>query len=316
MSSSVKKKVLVTGSSGFIGSHLISKFNHLGYEVIKVSRSRKTASHVIKNISGDTEWSDILEDVEVIVHCAAAVHQMNLSENTLNSYQQLNIEGTINFASKAAKAGVKRFIFISSIKVNGEKTPIGRPFLFDDPRRAEDPYGISKAKAEEGLEEIASKTNLEVTIIRPPLVYGPDVRANFASLLKLASKNFPLPFGAINNKRSFVALDNLVDLIITCIDHPNAANQTFLVSDDNDVSTSELYSVMVESFGKKAMLININPYFLRLLAQLFGKKEMIERLCGDLRIDISHTKNTLDWMPVVSLAEGVKKCASSLISNK
>ncbi len=316
MSSSVKKKVLVTGSSGFIGSHLISKFNHLGYEVIKVSRSRKTASHVIKNISGDTEWSDILEDVEVIVHCAAAVHQMNLSENTLNSYQQLNIEGTINLASKAAKAGVKRFIFISSIKVNGEKTPIGRPFLFDDPRRAEDPYGISKAKAEEGLEEIASKTNLEVTIIRPPLVYGPDVKANFASLLKLASKNFPLPFGAINNKRSFVALDNLVDLIITCIDHPNAANQTFLVSDDNDVSTSELYSVMVESFGKKAVLININPYFLRLLAQLFGKKEMIERLCGDLRIDISHTKNTLDWMPVVSLAEGVKKCASSLISNK
>ena len=240
----------------------------------------------------------------------------DLAEDPHKEFMETNCFGTLNLARQAAQAGVKRFIFLSSIKVNGEESHSGSPFSFDDPRMPKGPYGISKAKAEEGLLKIAAETRLEVTIIRPPLVYGPDVKANFAALLKLASKNVPLPLGSINNKRSFVALDNLVNLIVTCIDHPKAANQVFLVSDDNDVSTSKLFSIMVEAFGKKARLINVSPHFLRLIAKLIGKEEMIDRLCGDLSVDIRHTKNTLDWTPVVSLVDGVKICVSNSLSNK
>ena len=311
-------KLLLTGSTGFLGRALQKKLNdHL---VILTSRSdemENSSRFFRKTISSAENFLDCLNDVDVVIHTAARVHQMNdLAEDPQKEFMETNCFGTLNLARQAAKAGVKRFIFISSIKVNGEQSHSGRPFSFDDPRRAEDPYGISKANAEEGLLKIADETRLEVTIIRPPLVYGPDVKANFAALLKLASKNFPLPLGCVNNKRSFVALDNLINLIVTCIDHPKAANQVFLVSDDNDVSTSKLFSIMVEAFGKKARLININPYFLRLIAKLIGKEGMIDRLCGDLTVDIRHTKNTLDWTPVVSLVDGVKICVSHSLNNK
>jgi UDP-glucose 4-epimerase len=311
-------KLLLTGSTGFLGRALQKKLDdHL---VILTSRSdemENSSRFFRKTISSAENFSDCLNDVDVVIHTAARVHQMNdLAEDPQKEFMETNCFGTLNLARQAAKAGVKRFIFISSIKVNGEQSHSGRPFSFDDPRRAEDPYGISKANAEEGLLIIADETRLEVTIIRPPLVYGPDVKANFAALLKLASKNFPLPLGCVNNKRSFVALDNLINLIVTCIDHPKAANQVFLVSDDNDVSTSKLFSIMVEAFGKKARLINISPYFLRLIAKLIGKEGMIDRLCGDLVVDIRHTKNTLDWTPVVSLVDGIKMCVSNSLSNK
>jgi UDP-glucose 4-epimerase len=311
-------KLLLTGSTGFLGRALQKKLDdHL---VILTSRSdemENSSRFFRKTISSAENFSDCLNDVDVVIHTAARVHQMNdLAEDPQKEFMETNCFGTLNLARQAAQAGVKRFIFISSIKVNGEQSHSGRPFSFDDPRRAEDPYGISKANAEEGLLIIADETRLEVTIIRPPLVYGPDVKANFAALLKLASKNFPLPLGCVNNKRSFVALDNLINLIVTCIDHPKAANQVFLVSDDNDVSTSKLFSIMVEAFGKKARLINISPYFLRLIAKLIGKEGMIDRLCGDLVVDIRHTKNTLDWTPVVSLVDGIKMCVSNSLSNK
>ena len=311
-------KLLLTGSTGFLGRALQKKLDdHL---VILTSRSdemENSSRFFRKTMSSTENFSDCLNDVDVVIHTAARVHQMNdLAEDPQKEFMETNCFGTLNLARQAAKAGVKRFIFISSIKVNGEQSHSGRPFSFDDPRRAEDPYGISKANAEEGLIKIANETRLEVTIIRPPLIYGPDVKANFAALLKLASKNVPLPLGSVNNKRSFVALDNLVNLIVTCIDHPKAANQVFLVSDDNDVSTSKLFSIMVEAFGKKARLINVSPHFLRLIAKLIGKEEMIDRLCGDLRVDIRHTKNTLDWTPVVSLVDGVKICVSNSLSNK
>ena len=311
-------KLLLTGSTGFLGRALQKKLgDHL---VILTSRSdemENSSRFFRKTISSAENFSDCLNDVDVVIHTAARVHQMNdLAEDPHKEFMETNCFGTLNLARQAADAGVKRFIFISSIKVNGEQSHLGRPFSFDDPRRAEDPYGISKANAEEGLLKIADETRLEVTIIRPPLVYGPDVKANFAALLKLASKNVPLPLGSVNNKRSFVALDNLVNLIVTCINHPKAANQVFLVSDDNDVSTSKLFSIMVEAFGKKARLINVSPHFLRLIAKLIGKEEMIDRLCGDLSVDIRHTKNTLDWTPVVSLVDGVKICVSNSLSNK
>ena len=311
-------KLLLTGSTGFLGRALQKKLDDHLLNLTSRGDEVKNLSHFYKkNISSTENFSDCLNDVEVVIHTAARVHQMNdLSEDPQKEFMETNCFGTLNLARQAAEAGVRRFIFISSIKVNGEQSYPGRPFSFDDPRRAEDPYGISKAKAEEGLLKIAAETRLEVTIIRPPLVYGPNVKANFAALLKLASKNFPLPFGSINNKRSFVALDNLVNLIITCIDHPKAANQVFLVSDDNDVSTSKLFSIMVESYGKKAWLINVSPRFLRLIAKFIGKEEIIDRLCGDLRVDILHTKNTLDWTPVISLTEGIKICVPNSFSNK
>ena len=311
-------KLLLTGSTGFLASALQKKLND--HVVILTSRDDEIESSsrfFRKNISSTENFSDCLSNVEVVIHTAARVHQMNdLAEDPQKEFMETNCFGTLNLAKQAAQAGVKRFIFISSIKVHGEESHSGRPFSFDDPRMPKDPYGISKAKAEEGLLKIAAETRLEVTIIRPPLVYGPDVKANFAALLKLASKNVPLPLGSVKNKRSFVALDNLVNLIVTCIDHPKAANQVFLVSDDNDVSTCELFSIMVDAFGKKARLINVSPHFLRLIAKLIGKEEVIDRLCGDLSVDIKHTRNTLDWTPVVSLVDGVKICVSHSLNNK
>jgi nucleoside-diphosphate-sugar epimerase len=310
-------KILLTGASGFIGKYVQRKLQK--HVVILTSRSEEienSSRFFRKTISSTENFSDCLSGVEVVIHTAARVHQMNdLAENPQKEFMETNCFGTLNLARQAAKAGVKRFIFISSIKVNGEQSHKSRPFSFDDPRRPEDPYAASKAKAEEGLLKIADDTRLEITIIRPPLVYGPDVKANFSALLKLASKNLPLPLGSVHNKRSFVALDNLVNLIVTCIDHPKAANQVFLVSDDNDVSTSELFSIMVEAFDKKPCLINVNPHLLKLFAKLVGKEEMIDRLCEDLRVDIRHTKNTLDWKPVLSLVDGVKICVSNSITN-
>jgi UDP-glucose 4-epimerase len=311
-------KILLTGGNGFVGKYLQTKL--YDHTLVLTSRGNvlgNSPKYFKKTISSKESFEDCLMDVEVVIHAAARVHQMNdLAEDPQKEFMETNCFGTLNLARQAAQAGVKRFIFLSSIKVNGEESDSGSPFSFDDPRMPKDPYGISKAKAEEGLLKIAAETRLEVTIIRPPLVYGPNVKANFAALLKLASKNVPLPLGSVNNKRSFVALDNLVNLIVTCINHPKAANQVFLVSDDNDVSTSKLFSIMVEAYGKKARLINVSPHFLRLIAKLIGKEEMIDRLCGDLSVDIRHTKNTLDWTPVVSLVDGVKICVSNSLSNK
>jgi nucleoside-diphosphate-sugar epimerase len=311
-------KLLLTGSTGFLGGALQKKLND--YDLILTSRSgakENSLTHFKKTISSRENFLDCLHDVEVVVHTAARVHQMNdVADDPLKEFMETNCYGTLNLANQAAKAGVKRFIFISSIKVNGEKSQVDMPFCFDDPRQPKDPYGVSKAKAEEGLIKIASETGLEVTIIRPPLVYGPNVKANFASLLKLAEKNIPLPIGSIQNKRSFVSIDNLVSLIIACINHPNAANQVFLVSDDQDVSTSKLFSLMVEAFGKKPRLFKVSPKFLRFIASLIGKKKVIDRLCEDLSVDIWHTKNLLNWCPVVSIADGIKICATNSFGDK
>jgi nucleoside-diphosphate-sugar epimerase len=311
-------KLLLTGSTGFLGRALQKKLDdHL---VILTSRSDEieNSSRFFRKIISSTEnFLDCLNDVDVVIHTAARVHQMNdLAEDPQKEFMEINCFGTLNLARQAAQAGVKRFIFLSSIKVNGEQSHPDQPFRFDDPRKPRDPYGISKARAEEGLLKIAAETKLEVTIIRPPLVYGPDVKANFAALLRLASKNLPLPLGSVYNKRSFIALDNLVSLIVTCVDHPKAANQIFLVSDDDDISTAKLFTIMVEAFGKEARLFSISPFLLRGIARLIGKEDMIDRLCGDLRLDIEHTKNTVDWAPVVSVADGVKICVPNLFTNK
>ena len=300
-------KLLLTGSTGFLGNALKKKLRE--HDLILTSRSFDKDASIFfkKNISSKENFSECLKDIEVVIHTAARVHQMK-DEASNPIYMETNCMGTLNLANQASLAGVKRFIFISSIKVNGEQSDFDIPFRYNDLPAPRGQYAISKAKAEEGLLKISNETNMEVTIIRPPLVYGPCVQANFASLLNLAKLNLPLPLGSVNNKRSLIALDNLVNLIITCIDHPNAGNQIFLASDNNDVSTSELFSIMVKAYGMQPRLINVNLRFLKFVAGLAGKKNMIERLCGDLIVDISHTKKTLGWNPVVSIDEGIKKC--------
>ena len=309
-------RILLTGATGFIGSAIQKKLTD--HDLIMTSRGftdRKQANLFKKNLSSTENFSDCLKDVDIVIHAAAKVHEMDFQQkNSLTEYMETNCFGTLNLARQAAKMGVKRFIFISSIKVNGERTYPNKPFRHDDPRLPLDPYGKSKAEAEIGLLKIAADTQLEATIIRPPLVYGPGVKANFEALLRLAYRNFPMPLKSVTNKRSFVAIDNLISLILECIKNPKAANQVFLVSDDRDVSTPKLYKMMVEAFGKKPKLYGVNPRLLRVLAGFVGKGSSVDRLCEDLRVDIEYTKNLLDWSPVVSLMDGINLCASDLIA--
>jgi len=226
----------------------------------------------------------------------------------LMEYRRVNVDGTINLARQAAEAGVRRFIFISSIKVNGEQTSFGRPFTAEDIPVPVDAYGISKYEAERGLLKISADTGLEVVIIRPPLVYGPGVKGNFSSMMRVVKKGFPLPLGAIKNKRSLVALDNLVDLIITCINHPAAANQVFLAGDGEDLSTTELLRGVAKAAGVSSRLIPVPASVLMFMASLVGKKEMAQRLLGSLQVDISKACDLLGWTPLLSVEEGLRRC--------
>jgi len=228
--------------------------------------------------------------------------------DSLAEYRCINVDATIYLARQAAAAGVKRFIFISSIKVNGEATFYGKQFLPTDEPRPRDAYGLSKMEAEQGLMELASETGLEVVIIRPPLVYGAGVKGNFASMIKLVERGFPLPLGAIHNKRSLVGIDNLVDLIIRCIDHPAAANQVFLAGDGKDLSTTELLRGVGEAMGNPARLIPVPAGLLQLGATLLGKKAMAQRLLESLQVDISKTCELLDWKPPYTVDEGLRRC--------
>lgn len=310
----LNSKILITGHTGFIGKALVKALTI--DNIVMIGRRRldkQLGSFFQKSLDSKESFADCLSEVSVVIHAAARVHVMaDTATDPLDEYRAVNTAGTLNLARQAATAGVKRFIFISSIKVNGEGTTTGKPFLYNDTPQPEDPYGISKAEAEVGLMQIATETGMEVVVIRPPLVYGPGVKANFAAMLKLAKKNLPLPLGAIHNKRSLVALDNLVDLIITCIDHPKAANQTFLVSDNSDVSTTELLQMMTRAVGKKPRLIPVPVSWLKLAGKLTGKKAIIDRLCGNLQVDISHTKQTLGWQPPITVEEGIARCFAEL----
>lgn len=308
--------ILLTGASGFVGGSILEKIVQFSPKVIV----RKLPLSVIPGVeyfscdmNGATDYRSILHGVDVIIHAAARAHVMSETHlNTQALYDDININATVNLARQAAQRGVKRFIYISTIKVHGEENVNGLAFRYDDELAPDDCYAVSKAESEIKLQNIASAYGMEFTIIRPPLVYGPGVKANFATMMNFARKNPPLPLGAISNKRSLVAIDNLVDLIVTCINHPNAANQTFLVSDDQDVSTTELLKKMASAFGKKSRLIPVPMGLIQLIASLLGRRAVAQRLCSSLVVDISHTKETLSWKPPVTMEQQLAKIAASL----
>ena len=257
-----------------------------------------------------TDWGLALQGVDEVVHCAARVHVMqDDATDQLQAYREVNVYGTLNLARQAAQAGVRRFVFVSSIKVNGEATQPGQSFTADDVPAPLDPYGVSKLEAEQGLRRIEAQTGMGVVIVRPPLVYGIGVKANFAALMRWVARGIPLPLGAIYNSRSMVALDNLVDLLVSCVKHPAAAGQTFLVSDGEDVSTSELLRRTAQAMGKKAFLLPIPAFVLELGAALLGKRAVVQRLCGSLQLDINKTRQLLRWNPPVSVDEGLRRAA-------
>ncbi len=306
--------ILVTGGSGFVGSALLTRLLKDGYEARTTTRGclsaeLKDVQHLkIRDMNASTDWNAALIRVYAVVHCAARVHVMqDGSADPLQSYREVNVDGTLNLASQAAQAGVRRFVFVSSIKVNGEATQSYRPFTADDVPSPLDPYGLSKLEAEQGLRKIEAQTGMEVVIVRPPLVYGRGVKANFSAMMRWVALGIPLPLGAIQNARSMVALDNLVDLLVTCIKHPAAAGQTFLVSDGQDVSTTELVRRTARAMGKKVILLPVPVPVLERGAAMLGKRAVAQRLCGSLQVDIEKTRRLLGWTPPLTLDQGLKK---------
>jgi len=314
--------VLITGCNGFVGQQLVKILGSRSLRLAVRNPSEYFGSTTHDVCAGDLsvkrDWSAALENVDLIVHCAARVHIMNeKSSDPLGEFRRVNVDGTLRLANQAAAAGVKRFIFLSSIKVNGEHTQFGSPFVADQRPNPSDPYAISKMEAEEGLLALAMATGMEVVIIRPPLIYGPGVKANFLAMMRWLRRGIPLPFGAVtDNKRSLVALDNLVDLIVTCLDHPSAANQIFMVSDGENLSTAALLRRMGAALGRPARLIPVPVSLLRLGAKWFGKPAVAQRLCGSLEVDISKTRELLGWVPPVSVEEGLRRTALHWIESQ
>lgn len=314
--------VLLTGASGFVGRTLLGR---LAFDTsIKLaavcrrpldSLAGNVAQVLIDGLDREAEWASILDGMNLVIHAAARVHIMDdNASNPMAEFRKVNVDGTLKLARQAARAGVKRFIFISSIKVNGEETLPGHCYTADDIPAPEDPYGISKKEAEEALRALGAETGMEVVIIRPVLVYGPGVKANFLNMMKWLYKGIPLPLGAIENKRSLVSVDNLVDLIVTCMHHPAAANQTFLVSDGEDLSTPQLLTRMGKALGCSARLLPIPASWLKAAAKVAGRPTIAQRLCGSLQVDIEKTRRLLDWSPPVSVDEGLGKTADDFLS--
>ena len=304
---------MVTGATGFLGKSLIKQLcNEFPksniFPVIRIDSTSfdEFNTIVVDDINSKTEWSDKLQGIDCVIHCAARVHVLNESdEDPLEAFREVNLRGTLQLAQAAAKSGVKRFIFVSSIKVNGESTTGRLPYRSTDTPNPQDPYGISKAEAEEGLKKLAEETGMDVVIIRPPLVYGPGVKANFAAMLKLASTGVPLPFGCVkHNQRSMVYVENLISLIIECINNPSAANQTFLISDDDDLSTKAFVQGLSMALGKSSFMLPVPNSVFSFAGKILGKTAIIDRLCGSLQVDINHTKNTLNWRSPYSVEQG------------
>ena len=310
-------KVLVTGGSGFVGGALCASLDGSSHSIRLALRlaNAKSGTYdqvVVGQIDAEANWSAALKDVEVVIHLAARVHVMDeQSADPLSGFRRVNVDGSLNLARQAASIGVKRLIYLSSVKVNGELTMPGQPFIESDVANPQDAYGLSKFEAEQGLLLIAQETGMEVVIIRPPLVYGPGVKANFASMMRAVKRGIPLPLGVIRNNRSFVYVGNLVSLITTCMYHPEAANQVFLVSDGCDLSTPQLLQACATALGVKSRLWHLPQRFIEGFAVFVGKRDVAQRLCGNLQVDITKARSILGWTPPISVADGLKATAKA-----
>lgn len=310
--------ILVTGANGFIGQALCPALLRRGHSVRKAVRNRHAASHsggdegtiTLGSIDEQTDWSSALQGVDAVIHLAARVHVMQESAgNPLAAFRRVNVAGTERLARAAAAAGVKRLVYVSSIKVNGEETALDGKFTEDDAPAPQDPYGVSKAEAEQALHRVAAETGLEVVIVRPPLVYGRGVKGNFRQMLKVLGSGVPLPLAAIRNLRSLVYVENLADALIACTVHPAAAGQTYLVSDGEDISTPALLHMLGAALGKRAWLLPLPAGLLKALAKLAGKGAQADRLLGSLRVDSGKIRGQLEWMPPHTLQQGLQATA-------
>ena len=307
-------KVVVTGASGFVGNATCARLVTQGMDVIGTVRHLPVRPlpgvdyRIVAYVSESTEWDEVLKGIDTVVHCAARVHVMReTAADPLVVFRAANVAGTEQLARQAATAGVRRFVFMSSVKVNGEGGLVA--YRETDLPAPQDSYGISKYEAELGLRRSAAETGMDVVIVRSPLIYGPGVKANFQALMRVLLRGIPLPLGAIHNRRSLVALDNVVDLMVACIRHPAAANETFLVSDGEDLSTTELIRRLARAMGCTARLIPIPSTMLMVVATLLGKREVARRLCGTLQVSITKVREVLGWTPPVSVDEGLRRTA-------
>lgn len=316
--------VLITGANGFIGKALCLELLSRDIDVVAVVRSLSTTGLpdavrqvVVADINAGTDWTEVLPGIDIVIHLAARVHVMqDTAADPLAEFRKVNVAGTANLAAQASRVGVKRFIFISSVKVNGEQTSPGKPYTAEDEAAPADAYGVSKYEAEQALLGLANAASMSVVIIRPPLVYGPGVKANFQILMRCLHQCLPLPLGAVYNQRSLVALENLIDLIITCCHHPAAANQIFLVSDGDDLSTTVLLQRTAEALAKPALLLPVPVSLIEFIAKLLGKQAVAQRLCGWLQLDISKTCQMLNWRPPVNTAEALRKTAQYYLRSR
>ncbi|MBS0289722.1 MAG: NAD-dependent epimerase/dehydratase family protein [Proteobacteria bacterium] len=307
-------KVLVTGATGFIGIHLCRHLLAKGYQVVAIGRKaqpllmhQNLQYHCIENIDNNTDWRHYLKGVNVVIHLAAKVHHLqDKGLSGLTHYQEINVKGTQHLARVAIQNEVKRFILISTIKVIGEKT-IEMALRAEDQPRALDAYSLSKLQAEQILQEEAKRSGMEWVIIRPPLVYGPGVKGNFARLSRLAQSALPLPLGAVRNRRSLVSVYNLCSFIECAINHPNAKREIFLVSDNQDLSTAQMVSLMRHGFGKKSRLFPFPVNLLKLVACLLGKRREMIRLVDSLQVNIEKSMRLLNWQPPFTVEQAIEK---------
>lgn len=318
-------KIAVTGANGFVGSAAVTFFARGGCQVVAQTRGAPNAAGLPENVQSLKAnlddlvlWREALSSCHAVLHTAARVHQVTDStSDPLAEYRKVNVQQTLALARTAAASGVKRFVFLSSIKVNGEWSSPNKPFTANDRPAPIDPYGISKYEAELGLREVAVQTAMEVVIVRPPLVYGPGVRANFLTLMRWLQRGIPLPLGAIHNQRSFVGLDNLLALLETCLSHPAAANQTFLVSDRHDVSTTQLLTALALALQVKSRLVPVPQVWLERALALSGRSGMgmAQRLCGNLAVDTEKTSRLLGWTPPATLEQGLRSTAEHFLAH-
>ena len=311
----INNPVMVTGSNGFLGRYLCDYLENKNFRVVRASRNYLDDKKINLDFENKINWSEHLVNIKCIIHTAAKVHVLKKRRTLNKQYDKINYEGTISLAEQAALYGVSRFIYISSAKVCGEKTDLDKPINENSISDITDPYAISKLYTEKKLIEISKKTKMEIVIIRPPLVYGPGVKANFLSMMKWINKGIPLPFAEINNLRSLISLENLSDFICLCIDNLNAKNETFLISDDQDISTSRLLEKIMLNFNKRVNLFSINKNIIYFLFLILGKINMYERLFNSLHLDVTKAKNLIGWKPKKTLDEGLYETTKYFLRN-